>query len=54
MFLTLMINGKRVAIRESVRPGYHLTVDGSYWGAFDTPEVAIRAAVCVLFPHITQ
>lgn len=54
MFLTMMVNGRRVVIRESLRPGYHLLVDGAYWGAFDSPEVACRAAVCVLCPNVTQ
>ena len=54
MFLTIMVNGHRVVIRESVRPGFHLIVDGAYWGAFHTPEVATRAAIAVLQPEVAH
>jgi len=44
----MMVNGRRVVVRESVRPGWHLIVNGAYWGAYRSPLLAMTAAVSVL------
>jgi len=42
------VNGQRVVVAEALNGQYRLNIQGSHWGYFQCPEVAIRAAIAVL------